>query len=424
MVKNIIVLLEILTCLHGMAATFGLKMKYNIYAVILIITETILLTGINQYGLPTYLVSLSYLLIFVYCLLNYGESLIKTIVSCMIAFAIIGITQVICYVPVSLVVSDESAIIDLVVSAMSLIVIIMLGDKMKVKELSNFLLKRKKILSIGIAISVCVALGSQLWIIKENGIVYGKDYIPIMYFICLILVILREWQKSKVEAEKEKAQLQMNVLYYDAYKELIKSVREKQHDLKNHINAICGMIYTIDNYEELIVKQKDYINKVLGMVESVPVLTLVENPLLSGFLIQKIHEAEYFGIDVEQNCIFIEKELKIPEYKLVEMMGILFDNAIEETIQSNSDKKILVQLTNENNVFDFSVSNISKQKIQDTSKLFIEGYSVKGRNRGIGLSKLKRMVEQENGDVRVEQKELYAGCVMITFGIQIPEIAY
>ena len=423
MVKNIIVLVEILTCLYGIAATFGLKMKYNIWAVILIITEMILLTGINQYGLPAYLVSLSYLLIFVYCLLNYRESLIKTIVSCVIAVAVIGITQVICYIPTSFVVSDESVIIDLVVSVMSLIVIILLGNRIKLKELSDFLLK-KKILSIGIVFSVCVALGIQLWKIKENGIVYGKDYIPIMYFICLILVILREWQKSKVDAEKEKAQLQMNILYYDAYKELIKSVREKQHDLKNHINAICGMIYTIDNYEDLIAKQKEYINKVLGKVERVPVLTLVENPLLSGFLIQKIHESESYGIDVEQNCIFVEKELKIPEYKLVEMMGILFDNAIEETIQRDYDKKIYVQLSNENNTFYFSISNICKEKIQDTTQLFIEGYSKKGRNRGIGLPKLKRIVEQENGEVSIEQKELYAGCVMITFGIQIFDIAY
>lgn len=419
MVKNIIVLVEILTCLYGIAATFGTKLKYNIWAVILIITEMILLTGINQYGLPAYLVSLSYLLIFVYCLLNYRESLIKTIVSCVIAVAVIGIIQVICYIPASFVVSDESVIIDLVVSVMSLIVIILLGNRMKLKELSDFLLKKKKILSVGIIFSVCVALGIQLWKIKENGIVYGKDYIPIMYFICLILVILREWQKNKVDAEKEKAQLQMNILYYDAYKELIKSVREKQHDLKNHINAICGMIYTIDNYEDLIAKQKEYINKVLGMVERVPVLTLVENPLLSGFLIQKIHEAESYGIDVEQNCIYVEKELKIPEYKLVEMMGILFDNAIEETIQSDCDKKIYVQLSNENNTFYFSISNMCKEKIQDTTQLFTEGYSRKGRNRGVGLPKLGRMVEQENGEVSIEQKELYAGGVMITFGIQI-----
>lgn len=418
MIKDIAILLEILTCLYGISASFNTKMRYNIYAVILIIAETILLMGINQYGFPTYLVSLSYLLIFIYCLINYKDSLIKTAINCIITVVLISIVQVVCYMPVSYIPSINKTIRGLLVSAMSLIIFIFGAPKMRLKEISDLLLKRKILLWI-VGIFVFLVWGSQLWKIKRNGVIYGKDYIPIVYFVALIFLMLWQWQKTRIEVEREKSLLEMNVLYYEAYENLIQSVREKQHDLKNHINAICGMIYTVDNYEELVEKQKDYIDNVLRNVEKVPILTLIENPLLSGFLIQKIHEAENKGIEVEQKCTFTAKELKVPEYKIVEMMGILFDNAIEETVRSDCDKKIKISLFDENDVLYFSISNISSAKIQDASKLFAGGYSTKGENRGIGLLKLKKMLEQEKGEIHIEQEEICENHFWITFRIQI-----
>ena len=47
-------------------------------------------------------------------------------------------------------------------------------------------------------------------------------------------------------------------MYFDAYDQLILLVRQRQHDMKSHIGAIRSMIYTTDNYAELVAKQEEY----------------------------------------------------------------------------------------------------------------------------------------------------------------------
>lgn len=157
--------------------------------------------------------------------------------------------------------------------------------------------------------------------------------------------------KNQNRGRKRKAQMEMNALYYNGYEELIRSVREKQHDFKNHMNAMRGILYTVNDYEELVAKEKDYLDTILNEVEETSILTLIENPLLAGFLSDKIHEAESKGITVHHECIYANEELKIPEYKLVELMGILLDNAIEASCRKIDDGVIFIKLWKEKKNF-------------------------------------------------------------------------
>lgn len=50
MVRNAIRLMEILSFLYMVAAAYNVKLKYNIYAVVFVISELFLLSGINDYG--------------------------------------------------------------------------------------------------------------------------------------------------------------------------------------------------------------------------------------------------------------------------------------------------------------------------------------------------------------------------------------
>ena len=97
----------------------------------------------------------------------------------------------------------------------------------------------------------------------KNNVIENSDVIQIVFFVILFFLIINEWQKAIEDAERKRTQLEMNELYYDAYDELILLIRERQHDMKNHINAILGMIHTIDNYEDLVESQKQYCNDVV-----------------------------------------------------------------------------------------------------------------------------------------------------------------
>ena len=421
MIRELLPLFEILAYLYCFAATFGKKMKYNIYGVVFIISEMILMIGINDYGFPRYLISLSYVLMVMYCMLNYQLSLKETIVNCTVSIVVIGLVQIIGYfILTTLFRKDDrnSLTWEVIIMTFCFLISWLVAPHLKIDKLSRFLLRKNKLLGI-IGGFVLLALGSQIYFMKKNGYVNGREYILFVYFILIVLVLIVEWQKSRINAEKEKTQLEMNALYYSAYEELIRSVREKQHDFKNHMNAIKGMLHSIESYEELVTYESDYLNDILSETEQTSILTMVENPLIAGFLSEKIHEAESYAIKVKYQCVLSEDVLSVPEYKLVEMMGILIDNAIEATKETNC-MAMEMNLGREENTLIFETANgYLDSNIDEISKLFEIGYSSKGKDRGIGLSKLKRMLDQEKGEIIVS-KEVRDESPWIRFRIEIP----
>ena len=411
MVRNILELLEILSILYAFAAIYGKKLVYNIYSVLFIITEVILMIGINDYGMPAYFVSLSYALMFLFCLLNYKKSLINTLINTVLAGILVGILQLLVYFVLVSVFRDDN-INDLALELCVMIgcfgITVFVFPKLHLQRISDFLMRRKWI-SLGIGIAVAGIFGSQLWKIKQNAKLSGEDFIITVYFYALLFLLLIEWQKTRIDAEKRKIQLEMNNLYYEAYEELIGSIRERQHEFKNHLNAIKGILYTATTYEELKAQEERYMDEIIKGNEKTSILTMVENPLLAGFLSVKIHEAESKGIYVKYKCVFPTGKLAIPEYQLVEMLGILLDNAIEETEQRGDDRKyIAINLSKEEKDMNFSVINTCRIDVEKSniSHFFDKGYSSKGDGRGIGLYKLREMVHKEQGEIYAAQDML------------------
>ena len=406
MVRNVLQLFETLAYLYCFAATYGKKMKYNIHVVIFVVAQLVLMTGMNDYGFPKYLISLSYALMFTYCILNYKSSIVQAIINIILSIFIMGIVQLLAYfvlVTVFRTDNKNSLVFELLVMIFNFIIIYFMAPKMKLNFVSSYLLS-KKVLS-GLIISfVVIIFGSRIWKIKLNSSLQGEDFIFTVYFFSMLVLLLIEWQKTKVQAEKQKVQFQMNELYYGAYEDLILSIRKRQHDFNNHLNAIQGMIYTTNSYDELKDQQEKYMSEVMEGNEKTSILTMIENPLIAGFLSIKFQEAERKGIEIAYTCRFPDRKIKIPEYELVEMFGILLDNAIEETERLDNKKKIWVTLSEGAEKLCFDIANTCSETNQDDiARLFTKGYSNKGLNRGIGLYKLQEMIDNYHGDIYVTQ---------------------
>ncbi len=408
MVRDIIRLMEILSFLYMTAAVYNVRMKYNIYSVVLVVSELLLLTGINNFGFSSYFLVLSYLLMFIYCLVNYKSSVKRTVVNFVIAFVAVSLMEVLCYIAISFIDIKFTITIqqkELGISILYFIIILIFGNKLRLMEISEFFLKRNKLL-YAIGIFILIILGSQIWGMKRENFMDGKYGFSITCFALVLILLIWEWQKTRSESEKRKVQLELNRIYYEAYEGLIQSIRERQHDFKNHLNALEGMIYSIDNYDELVGEQKKYLQSIMGELEPARLLTLVENPLIAGFLNYKVSKAQEMGITTRYHCVLQKQDMSIPEFKLIEMMGILLDNAIEELgRESIVDRVLVIELMVEDNIMKFSVSNSYENNNDlDVSKIFENGYSSKGNGRGIGLSKLKHMMKDNNGEIAVSQE--------------------
>lgn len=438
MVSNLRNLLELLAYVYCLAELFGKKLKISIHLVIFVILQLFLLVGIRQYGFPQYLLSLSYIGMFLYGLLYYRESIKLTLVNCFLAAVIVTVLQLLVLLPtyyLFFIQYEQIEVNGLLVNIACFLLIVLGSYKIKLMKLSAFFMRGNKLIA-GVAIVILCGLAINIYQMKNEGGAWGGAYIQVLYFFFIFLFTIYEWQKTKTDAERRKAQLEMNRLYYDAYDQLIMLVRERQHDMKSHINAILNMAYMTDNYDELIEKQKEYCGYVIEQNEKTRLVLSTGNPLISGFLYSKIQEAESKGITLEYHIGVTEIETILPEYELIEMMSILTNNAIEalskpeenpDTDSLNDEKcfkKIYIFLKESEeieNSIELTVANTSEYCEEDVTEHFFEtGYSSKGKGRGIGLPKLKRLVHDRKGDIIVSN-ERYEGRNCLAFIIRLPK---
>lgn len=428
MIENVKLLIELFVSLYCMAELFGKKLQLNIYVVVLAIMDMFLVSVIDDYGFPKYFISILYVCIFLYALSYYREGVKRTLINFFLTAVIMTTIQLIEFLPLYHLFFykyKNVALNELFINILCFITIMLLSYKFKFKKISDFFEKRNKLI-IGVSIFVLVIIGINFYEMKFTGNIASEAYVQFMLFFLIFAFIIYEWQQSRMDAEKKKTQLEMNGLYYDAYDQLIMLVRERQHDMKSHINTILSIIYTTDNYDELVDKQTEYCNQVMKRNDKTRLVLAVENPLIAGFLYSKIQEAEEKGIKVDYKININKTTLIIPEYELVEMAGILIDNAIEALGSSENvsdrehTKKIYVSMKETENELELTVANTSNYFEENAAESFFEtGYSSKGKGRGIGLSKLKRMTNERNGEIIVSN-ENYSGANYLQFCIIIP----
>lgn len=430
MIRNIKLLVELFAYLYCLSELFGRRFKINIHVVVLVILDLFLLVGIDDYGFPKQLSSLAYLGIFLYGLVCFGESIKLTLVNCVLAPAILAVLQILMFIPfyfLFFINYGRSQINELLINIGCLLLLVLFCSKVKLKRLSNAVIKRNKLLMTAF-ILLLFGFGLNFYQMKKEGTILKESYIQMVYFILIFLFVIYEWQKSRLDAEKKKTQLEMNRLYFDAYDQLILLVRQRQHDMKSHIGAIRSMIYTTDNYAELVAKQEEYCNYIIEENEKNRLVLSVKNPLIAGFLYSKIQEADSRDITIDY-CINMPKEsLVLPEYELIEMAGILLDNAMDalekfplQTTEKVQEKKIRFAIEETDEGLVLTTANTSDYYAEDmTAQFFEAGYSSKGKDRGIGLAKLKRMVSVRKGSIIVSN-EFYDDSNYLTFTIDLPK---
>ena len=135
----------------------------------------------------------------------------------------------------------------------------------------------------------------------------------------------------------------------------------------------------------------------------------------------KVLQGEKKGCVIDYRVSSQQMNLKMNMMDVIELIGILFDNAIEEE-QKYEDKKrrIYFELKDGENGEYFLIRNrIEKNfRIEEISQMFVKGKSEKGDGRGIGLYKVKRIVHKYNLDFSIDQVE-HMGELYISFRIAL-----
>ncbi len=410
MIESVTLILEVSIILLVLSNLFDKHLKMDIYTVSVIMAYLFIFEAINIGDLPRYLSFLAYVVIFVYSLFKFRGSIKVTILNFLLSFVIGSLLQLIFCIPVYYFLKRESDIVglnSLLVNFAGIIAVTLLVYKVRLIKLSDFIQKRSWIIKISFVFITTYLFVNFLYM-QKNDVVENKDLIQIIFFAVLFFLAVNEWQKAIADAERKKTQLEMNRLYYDAYDELILLIRERQHDMKNHINAILGMIHTIDNYEDLVESQKRYCDDVVEKSKETKLLLSIGNPLVAGFLYRKFQEAQKMNISIECKVASKDNNYFIPEYELIEMLGVLLDNAIEALeVNEELDKKIYIEIGDREKEFSILIANNSRvYGPNEICKFFQKDFTSKGKGHGIGLTKLKKMVQKREGDIIVTNENI------------------
>lgn len=237
-----------------------------------------------------------------------------------------------------------------------------------------------------------------------------------VYIIVLTYVIfsmkkiikIKRITKKIEDLESSNKRLQKN---YD-------SVRSFKHDFNNIMQSIGGYI-AIEDIEGLksmyqsIVEECNEINETQSINEKV-----INNPAIYHLINHKYEIANNLGIKMKVEVLINLEKLKIDDFDICRILGILIDNAIEAAKECEdkyiSVKFIFDKMNNRNLVI---IENPYKNSLIDINKIYEKGYSSKKKkiNHGLGLWKVKQILKKNKnvciftskGKLFKQQLEIY-----------------
>ncbi|ADL50625.1 ATP-binding region ATPase domain protein [Clostridium cellulovorans 743B] len=245
-------------------------------------------------------------------------------------------------------------------------------------------------------IYIIILINVLIKIINDLNINYGIkliSFVSINFFILMFYIINNKLDikniKDELELNEKEKKIKELTLYIETIEELVEKYREFKHDYKN---IVIGM--GIDS-----LKENDLLDKlsmeVVGDKSYDAFLNLKDinyiplKSILSYYIMLSIKE------DVKVSLVAIGeiKECHISEVEFSRVMGIILENALEETLRCD-DKKLEVYVEAINSDLNITVANTFKREELNVDKIYNKGYSTKGENRGLGLYILKSIVDK------------------------------
>ena len=205
-----------------------------------------------------------------------------------------------------------------------------------------------------------------------------KEVTPMGFFAKQIDKRIAAYQRELIET------------HYREVDNMYRQIRGWRHDYRNHIQTMKA--YAAAEDWEAIVRYLDLLDEDLTTVDTV---VKTGNPMTDAILNSKISLARSKNIQVVADA-FVPLKLKSSEIDLCCIIGNLFDNAIEASMQLPEEKRIIrVYMDMRNTQLYISFTNFTgRKKLKKEGGLF---RSSKGEGHGFGLVRIDAIVERLAG---------------------------
>ena len=251
---------------------------------------------------------------------------------------------------------------------------------------------------------------SEGW--KNQTSVIFSNLIILLVMASLFVIIYNEYLsnvKSKYEVQKQQTQIQNDTRYMNEIEAHYNELRRFRHDYQNMLISIDEYLKTDDlkGLREYYQKNLEPVsNRVLKEKYSLEDLSRVKVKSIKSILFSKLSYAQSQEIEVHFDLKEPLTDITVNELDLDIALGIMLDNAIEASV-GHTDGEIMSAIFIEKNSTVFLIQNNVFEQLPPLWKLKETGYSTKGKNRGIGLNSLSKIVNR-NENMILETRVLGA----------------
>ena len=395
-------LTEMLMVLQCLQIAFKQELRFDKYLVGILLINIVVYLLINFKVLPVIFSVIVYAFLFGYCHYVVKQKIVKTLIKLIVGLSLSCCIEVImAYITNIFSDGNDSIFILFLSSVMTLLLSYVIKKKIPLLESKS--VNKSNVVMIGIIIFYGLTIGGLLvdYYLNQSLI---KIYAAFrLFFIVCMFFYLYRLEQAQNEIEKQNYELELQKIYGETYEKLLIEVRRRQHDFKNQLGTLYSMQLVAQSLEELVNMQKEYGNKLQADCKFDSILTCCNNVVLAGFLYYRCISCDKEGINIDYDIHIDQAKCRFALHEIIEILGILIDNACEYFVLEQADhKRIGLMFLEDEEKIIFSVSNPAKYiSFSEIEKMFIRGYSSKGQNRGIGLARVLELVKKYESDIHV-----------------------
>lgn len=217
---------------------------------------------------------------------------------------------------------------------------------------------------------------------------------PLASVINFVVALLFYVWMSRMESLQREAQLHRISIY--SIEEAMRTMRSERHDFINHLQTIYGLAATGNNKEVT-----NYLKSMGADCRFNNQLLTIYNPYLRTLLQNKKHDLLMQDIDLIIDINSRLEHLNLKPTTITTIFGNLIDNAAEAIKSVVIDKKEIRFEVHQTEVYySFLIIDtappINKEIIH---RIFDNGFSTKGDNRGFGLALVKQALKEYKGEI-------------------------
>lgn len=228
--------------------------------------------------------------------------------------------------------------------------------------------------------------------------IIGLFYFTFVAIFIAILLLVTITTSREINYRRSQREIEDYYNYTLRVEQVNNRMRKFRHDYINILSTMSEYLREDDldglkaYYNKHISPLKDHFEANTLKLNGVENLKVKE---IKGVITTKILQAQERQIEISVEVADEINEINMEMIDLSRILGIIMDNAIEASMHLENPMIQIAFIKTEKSVL-IIIMNKAPEHLPKLHTLYQEGFSTKGKNRGLGLSTLKEITDSKN----------------------------